>query len=307
MIPASRAGYALPVVLAALAVAALVLLAAIPAVGDFGRAARLARQEAEFARAAADAEAWVGYLAATGQPARDRLHLAPDAPGAAVRLDGRAYGWRGMTLALQDEAGLLDLNSAEDRALRRLFAHGGAAPGEADILADQLLDYRDGDDLRRRAGAERRDYAAAGLPPPPDGLLADPAQVLGLARMAAHPGLWNRVADLVAASPRKTEVNLDTAPFEVLEIGLGLSPTAAAAIIRDRQARPFYGAVRPAMDPAQPTARLRLTLRDPQGRAHRAVLTLSPRDPEQPVRITRSHRPEDLRIKAHAPFPDLRR
>ncbi|HEX5958372.1 MAG TPA: hypothetical protein VFY92_06920 [Hyphomicrobiaceae bacterium] len=67
-----------------------------------------------------------------------------------------------LTIAVQDEAGKVDLNIANPSLLRALVLGVGVSGGEA--AADAILDYRDRDDDRRISGAERAEYLAAGRP-----------------------------------------------------------------------------------------------------------------------------------------------
>ena len=64
-------------------------------------------------------------------------------------------------LRIQDEAGLIDINSADDALLLGLLTDA-ALPGQAVIpLFDALQDWRDPDPDRRYAGAEDEDYLLA--------------------------------------------------------------------------------------------------------------------------------------------------
>ena len=83
--------------------------------------------------------------------------------------DGRpnAFTFEGWALevAVLDEAGKFDLNAAEPVQLSRLMVALGLEPERADRLAGAIQDWRDTDVLvALPAGAEDRDYEAAGLP-----------------------------------------------------------------------------------------------------------------------------------------------
>lgn len=87
-----------------------------------------------------------------------------------------------LSLSVQDEAGRVDLNSGGEALLLALLKGSGVGGDEAARLVDRLLDFRDRDGDRRPLGAERADYAAAGLPGPKDAPLDavdELAQVLG--------------------------------------------------------------------------------------------------------------------------------
>jgi general secretion pathway protein K len=83
-------------------------------------------------------------------------------------VDGTATVCRAPTgdllrIAVEDEAGKVDLNMANERLLTTLLQALGASSGEASAHADRILDFRDADDERRLAGAEQPEYRAAGL------------------------------------------------------------------------------------------------------------------------------------------------
>lgn len=81
-------------------------------------------------------------------------------------VDGSAHEVRIQDVALRimtmDEAGKIDINHAGADVLAALFMQSGADPGRAAALADAVLDWRDGDDMRHLNGAEDEDYRAAG-------------------------------------------------------------------------------------------------------------------------------------------------
>lgn len=82
---------------------------------------------------------------------------------------------------IRAEAGKVDLNTGDEAAIAALFRAAGLDDGRAAALAAAVADWRDADDLRRLNGAERRDYAAAGLRDmPPNRPFAD---ILELARV----------------------------------------------------------------------------------------------------------------------------
>jgi general secretion pathway protein K len=87
-----------------------------------------------------------------------------------------------LTIAVQDEAGKVDLNIASDELLRALVLGAGVEAGEAAV--DAILDFKDTDDDRRPSGAERPEYKAAGRPQGPKNapfyVVEELASVLGL-------------------------------------------------------------------------------------------------------------------------------
>ena len=68
-----------------------------------------------------------------------------------------------VTTEVTDERGKIDLNTAPDELIRGLIQAAGVELDEASRLTDAILDWRDGDSLRRLHGAEDADYRLAGL------------------------------------------------------------------------------------------------------------------------------------------------
>ena len=149
-------------------VSALLLLAALTAtIAVFTREARLqVRITANAIRntqAELDANGAIQLIAA-------RLALMPSVD--------MTRAWNGTPVAcimpndtkvmirIQDHGGLVDLNAASPELLSWAFRRGGLDPIEANQIAVRVVDARDPDDARSLGGAERADYAAAGLPGP---------------------------------------------------------------------------------------------------------------------------------------------
>lgn len=82
------------------------------------------------------------------------------------RADGSVYevmyGGGRVRLELRDEAGKVDLNAASEATLQAVFGLAGMSPDAAGRIASVILDWRDGDELRRLNGAESEDYRLAG-------------------------------------------------------------------------------------------------------------------------------------------------
>lgn len=74
--------------------------------------------------------------------------------GDEIRVDGYRYEAAGIEFSIQNEAGLIPINSANQYWLKRwLIAHGYSAPAQNQLLA-VLADYLDGDQLLRPRGRE---------------------------------------------------------------------------------------------------------------------------------------------------------
>ena len=278
--PQPRAGFALPAVLGLVALLSLVLLAAATALTAMTASARRALDEAEFERAAMGAEARALVLVATTPFAPDGLRTGPsvDLPESGarrpvIRLDGRAYSLPGaapLTVALQDEAGLVNLDASRPDALLRLLATLRLPQAEAETLRDRLLDALDADTRTRPRGMEAADYRAAGLRPPPPGGFAD------LAELAAVPG-WEALAagarrrDLAAlatADPGSSGFNLNTAPAAALQIVLGVGSAESWRLLALRDAAPLRSLAQAGLPPGsagegvRPSGRVRFTATD---------------------------------------------
>jgi general secretion pathway protein K len=138
-----------------------------------------------------------------------------------------------VTVAMQDEGGKIDLNRSAGSVLQGLFTSVGVAPASAERLADAIADFRDADNLRRPNGAEDADYAAANLPydakDAPFATTEELLQVLGMTR-----ALYDRVAPLITVYSPRRDVNLATAPPEVLRALPYLTPDHINALLQQR-------------------------------------------------------------------------
>jgi general secretion pathway protein K len=83
------------------------------------------------------------------------------------RADGTPYrlalGGVPIEVRIYDEAGKIDLNAARESTLRTILTKVIQNEDEAVKLTDAILDWRDGDDMKRLSGAESAEYRAAGL------------------------------------------------------------------------------------------------------------------------------------------------
>lgn len=164
--------------------------------------------------------------------------------GDELALDGRSYHGIGNVLfALQDRNGMIALNAESTARLEGLLTAFGADPRTQGMLLDALADYRDTNALKRLNGAEREEYLAAGLAPPPDrNLLSAPEllRVIGWADwLATTPGF--RLHDWL--SPRRRDTpNPNTIPFSLLERLPGMDEQGALAMVAEREREPFRSA-----------------------------------------------------------------
>ena len=184
----------------------------------------------EIARAEAIADGGVNLalmdLVAARQNTNTARRFAADGTSNACRAAGQAE----LIIRIEDEAGKVNLNLANEGLLSTLFMGLGASADDAGGYANRILDFIDGDDDPRPNGAERADYAAAGSQLDAKNGPLDSAdeleQVLGLppdlitqvkAYTTVHSGLAG--IDAAVASPRLLAA-LDAASLETATGGL---------------------------------------------------------------------------------------
>jgi general secretion pathway protein K len=226
--------------------------------------------------------------------------LRIDPVGGELYLDGRVYAGMGrVRFALQDEAGMVALNSASPQRLEGLLTRFDDTEGSVATLLDTLEDYRDGNTLKRLNGAEREEYAAAGLPPPSDRDLRSAPEILQILGwrewFAARPEF--RLHAWLSAG-RSDAFNPNVVPASLLEWLPGMAPATAARVVDEREREPFRSVpdfkarvdVELPVDDEQyrffPSDALRLTLWA-EGSAHAEVLAIqsTPLDPQAPWQI----------------------
>ena len=323
--PTAKAGFVLPSVLFVVAMVTLVFLVAIQSLNSLAEETRRATSRVRFESAALGLEAQATFLAAT-RPLGPTAILQGWTQSArpALLLDGGAYAAApDLTLSVQDEAGLINLDTLTQPAMANLFAALGASPQQQAVMVDRLSDYMDADDIKRPNGAESDDYLRAGLPPPPNAPLRRRAQVLGVMgwREAIPAATWRTFSDNVTADPVSVDVNVNTAPAPALQVLFGLSPAQANTAISRRQASPFTtledlgraAGVALVGDAERvytfPNGRFALKVQDRRW-AYRSRLLLSPEDSVRPFWIVEPvasalSAAEKASVPAHAPlFPD---
>lgn len=179
-------------------------------------------------RHAAEAGIEVAVLRLSGtDPARMWI---PDARPYAFDFEGYRVEVR-----VQDEAGKVDLNTADASLLARLMASLGIEEDKARTLAAVIQDWRDPDELLSiEGGAEDRDYAAAGLPygakDLPFTTISELQQLLGMDR-----GTYLLLAPHVTVFTARPTPEAGLAQAAVLQ-ALGLAPDQVAQLLAARDA-----------------------------------------------------------------------
>ena len=154
-----------------------------------------------------------------------------------LRFDGRPYLWpfdEGVIqIAIQSEAGKIDLNAAREELLVGLFRVNGVEQPE--ILIDRIADFRDADKDRRSQGAEDPEYVAAGrtqgAKDAPFESVEELQQVLGVSRT-----IYDRVAPALTVYSEARGIDPMTAPVESLRALPEIEPSVVEALLIERQA-----------------------------------------------------------------------
>jgi general secretion pathway protein K len=154
-------------------------------------------------------------------------------------IGGEAFGCRvGSDLLVteaRDEGGKIDLNFAGERLLRALLIGLDVEPASADAVVDAILDYRDGDGIKRPKGAEAAEYHAAGRAQGPKNApfaaMEELGQVLGV-----DAALLEKLTPFVTAHSGKEGVDPAAAPRRLIEIlRRGDTPAPASEVSLDLQ------------------------------------------------------------------------
>jgi general secretion pathway protein K len=152
-----------------------------------------------------------------------------------VLSDTVALGAARFRVTAQDVGTRLNLNRASEDELRRLLVALRIDAGDADRLAQCIMDWRDLDDLHRARGAERDAYLASGaVTLPRNGpfqTLSELRSVLGMT-----PDIYDRVVPFFTLLG-SGQVNLNTADRPVLLALPGMTEEAVSVLFRYRRQR----------------------------------------------------------------------
>ena len=181
-------------------------------------------QDRARARAVAEAGVWLAVADLLSPPSAQRWPH----DGTPIEVNFAAGTIR---LRIQDEAGLIDINSADDALLQGLLAD--AAPPGQDVapLFDALLDWRDADPDRRAAGAEDEDYLSA----PYDAKDGPFNSIEELRRVAGmSDGMYRNIRHAVTIHSLQPGINPAPAPRAALEAIPGSRPDLIDAYLARR-------------------------------------------------------------------------
>ncbi|MFG0275108.1 MAG: general secretion pathway protein GspK [Phycisphaerales bacterium] len=182
-------------------------------------------------------------------------------------------GERRLLITFRDGGGLLNLNSASEEELARLFALRGVESPRDSRIAQELADYRDEDDFVRERGAERDAYLRLGRRPR-NAPLEAVEELLFLPSMTRAD--FDRVRGDVCIEG-DGRIHAATAPREVLASVDDLTPAGLQRLLARRAEGPMTRedlerALSPASGPAldrlriDPSPRLLALVRPADGR-----------------------------------------
>lgn len=211
-------GYALPLVLGALALIALVAGRFAQRIDQLRAQAQTLQGYAEARVAAASARSVGEFWIATREPGPVGFGTAAEL----VRADDTPYALTGgAILQLQDQRGLIPLNIPDLSFLRALLQQQpGLDAAQIDRMIDGLLDYADTDSLHRLNGAEAPEYRFQDLPPPRDDWLLSVSELGQVMAWRGQAALIQRLEPLLSLA-RVGVFNPMTAPMPVLEAWFG--------------------------------------------------------------------------------------
>ncbi len=152
-------------------------------------------------------------------------------------------GDAGYEARIEREGGRIDINFASEPLLKEVLRNAGLPEDEAERLGDAILDWKDGDDVPRRNGAEAPEYA--GLPEPiaPRNGRLESLEELRYVR-GVTPELYAGIfARLFTVYGNSAQVDVNTAPLEVLKVLPGFTPETAARVAQRRDETPFRSPV----------------------------------------------------------------
>jgi general secretion pathway protein K len=156
------------------------------------------------------------------------------------RGDGRwlseEFGAGGYWVRVNDEGGKINLNQADEAALRQSFVNLGLDAKLGDALTDAILDWRDTDSLVRMHGAESEYYLSLPIPYPAKDGPFDTLDELLLVNGMTPTLFYGLLRDVftVHSGGSGGKTNLLTAGPRVLQAVLGVDATAAEDLVQRR-------------------------------------------------------------------------
>jgi len=163
-----------------------------------------------------------------------------DPRGGELRLDDQPYAGLGAArFSLQDEGGLFPLIVPQPEALERLLRSQGVPADQAPAVIDAVLDYADGDALRRLQGAEADEYARESRPPPANRRWLMPAELARVFGWDALPASARATLPDLVTTYAGGAINLNTVPAALLPAWLPGCPETCRRLVERRKTLPF--------------------------------------------------------------------
>lgn len=155
-----------------------------------------------------------------------------------------------ISVAIQDEAGKININLAEGQLIRNLLVAVGVEVERVDHIVDAILDWRDGDSLRRLNGAERQEYEMAGLDYAPANKPFESVDELRLV-LGMTGALFDQISPSLTVYSKHGGVNPLYASRDVLLAVMGNNSESVDQYIRLRESGAAVGmpAIPPEMKP----------------------------------------------------------
>lgn len=180
-----------------------------------------------------EANSWKDVRARTIAEAavmRGVLALIDSRPAQRWRIDGApqefVFDGISVAVAIEDELGKIDLNTARDDILRGLFRAVAPDQALADALTDRVLDWRLPSDGKRPNGATPADYRDANSPVRPRGAAFQSVDELKLV-LGMTAALYDAAAPAVTVYSQRSAIDPATAPPLVLRAAGQTGPAGA--------------------------------------------------------------------------------
>jgi general secretion pathway protein K len=135
-----------------------------------------------------------------------------------------------LTTLIQDEAGKIDLNTADDELLRALLTGVGVSEPEATKLLAAITDYRDDDNERTLNGAEAAEYRAAGRLAGPKNAPFDAVVEIG-AVLGLSSDIFARIRPHLTVHSGQNGVDPAHATLDLLDILARSNPASGSTSI----------------------------------------------------------------------------
>lgn len=236
-------------------------------------------------------------IAAVAEAAFNRaaLSLLEARPEARWRVDGvpQTFTFDGtaVQVTIQDEAGRIDLNQAEETLISNLLRSTGMDAWSAAALVDCIIDWRSTGSTRRLNGAKDAEYRAAGRNGPRNG----PFQSVGELKLVLGmtPELFRRIEPALTVYSGRPAIDPQVAPPEALLALPGANAGAVALQVAARLQSPASSnGISPAAIAPNPFNNLighafsiRVDIPRLDGRMTRSATIRLTDDPEKPIWI----------------------